>query len=63
MTIISTSISTIATGLGKFIYVVGTMRKFDFGAHVFEQTMKHAQSFVVKMPIAFPSLICGVILS
>jgi len=30
---------------------------------VFEQTMKHAQSFVVKMPIAFPSIIYGVILS
>jgi len=25
--------------------------------------MKHANSFPVKMPIAFPSLICGVILS
>lgn len=25
--------------------------------------MKHANSFVMKMPIAFPSLICGIILS
>jgi len=55
--------STITVGLGKFIYVIGTTTKFNFGSHVFEKTMKHAQSFIVKMPIAFPSIICGVILS
>ncbi|XP_050915932.1 uncharacterized protein LOC127131031 [Lathyrus oleraceus] len=54
--------STIATGLGKFIYIVRTKTKFDFGSYVFEQTMKHANLFSMKMPIAFPSLICGVIL-
>jgi len=55
--------STIATCLGKFIYIIGTKAKFDFGLYVFEKTMKHAQSFVVKIQIVFPSLICGVILS
>ncbi|XP_050916171.1 uncharacterized protein LOC127131285 [Lathyrus oleraceus] len=55
--------SNIATGLGKFIYIVGNKTEFDFGSYVFDQTMKHAVSFVVKMPIAFPTLICGVILS
>jgi hypothetical protein len=55
--------STIATCLGKFIYIVGTKTKYDFGSYVFEKTMKHAQSFVVKRPSTFPSLICGVILS
>jgi hypothetical protein len=45
--------STIATGLGKFIYFVGTKKKFYFGSFVFDQTMKHAQSFAVKLPIAF----------
>jgi hypothetical protein len=48
--------STIATSLGKFIYIVGTKRKFNFGAYVNEQTLKH-------VPIAFPSIICGVILN
>ena len=55
--------SNIPTCLGKFIYVVETKTNFDFGAYVFEQTMKHANSFAIKMSIAFPSLICGVILT
>lgn len=55
--------SNIAIGLGKFIYIVGTKTKFEFGSYVFDQTMKHDASFVVKIPIAFPLLICGVILS
>lgn len=54
--------STIAIGLGKFICIVGTKTKFDFGSYVFEQTLKHVSTFVVKMPIVFPSLICGIIL-
>ncbi|XP_050908037.1 uncharacterized protein LOC127121622 [Lathyrus oleraceus] len=55
--------SNITTGLSKFIYIVGTKTNFDFGSYFFEQTMKHVTSFVVKMPIAFPSLIYDVILS
>ncbi|XP_050890131.1 uncharacterized protein LOC127095494 [Lathyrus oleraceus] len=55
--------SIIAIGLGKFIYIVGTKTKFDFGSYVFEQTLKHTSTFTVKIPIAFPSLICGIILS
>jgi len=55
--------SIIANGLGKFIYVIDTNTKFDFGSYVFEQTMKHANTFAVKMLIAFPSLICGIILN
>ncbi|XP_050875223.1 uncharacterized protein LOC127078845 [Lathyrus oleraceus] len=55
--------SNIAIGLGKFIYIVGTKTNFDFESYVFEQTIKHTAFFVVKMPIAFPSLISGVILS
>lgn len=55
--------STIDTCLGKFIYIVGNKTKFYFGSYVFEQTMKHASTFAVKMPIVFPSLIYGTILS
>jgi hypothetical protein len=53
--------STFATGLGRFIYIVGTKTNFNFGSYVFEQTMKHAQTFAIKMLIAFPSLICAII--
>ncbi|XP_050891404.1 uncharacterized protein LOC127096911 [Lathyrus oleraceus] len=55
--------STVAVMLGKFIYVVGTKAKFDYGSYIFDQTLKHAGSFSVKGPIAFPSLICGIILN
>ncbi|XP_050875420.1 uncharacterized protein LOC127079051 [Lathyrus oleraceus] len=43
--------------------VIWTKSSFNFGSYVFDQTMKHVTSYDVKMPIAFPSLICGVILS
>ncbi|XP_050888509.1 uncharacterized protein LOC127093609 [Lathyrus oleraceus] len=55
--------STVAVMLGKFIYVVGTKAKFDYGTYIFYQTMKHAGSFSVKGPIDFPSLICGIVLN
>ncbi|XP_058765546.1 uncharacterized protein LOC131639047 [Vicia villosa] len=37
--------STVSTVLGRFIYVVGTKEKFDYGTYIFEQTMKHASSY------------------
>ncbi|XP_050914639.1 uncharacterized protein LOC127129517 [Lathyrus oleraceus] len=55
--------SNIAVGLGKFIYIAGTKSNFNFGAYLFDQTMKHDSSYTAKMPIAFTSLICGVIMS
>ncbi|XP_050876211.1 uncharacterized protein LOC127079900 [Lathyrus oleraceus] len=53
----------ISTGLGKFIYIIRNKTEFDMGSYVFDRTMKHVASFAVNMPIAFPSLIYGVILS
>ncbi|XP_050885988.1 uncharacterized protein LOC127091400 [Lathyrus oleraceus] len=55
--------STVAVMLGKFICVVGTKASFDYGSYIFDQTLKHAGSFSVKGPIAFPSLICGIVLN
>ncbi|XP_050876426.1 uncharacterized protein LOC127080137 [Lathyrus oleraceus] len=55
--------STVAVMLGKFIYFIGTKAKFDYGSYIFDQTLKHAGSFSVKGPIAFPSLICGIVLN
>ncbi|KAH1206111.1 hypothetical protein GmHk_16G046651 [Glycine max] len=55
--------STVATGLGKFLYAVGTKSKFNFGNYIFDQTVKHAESFAVKLPIAFPTVLCGIMLS
>ncbi|XP_058756587.1 uncharacterized protein LOC131629806 [Vicia villosa] len=35
--------------------IARTKAKFDYGTYIFDQTMKHAGSFNVKGPIAFPS--------
>ncbi|KAK2402299.1 hypothetical protein QL285_051833 [Trifolium repens] len=48
--------------LEKMIFLIGTKKKLNFGDHVFNQTMKHADTYAVKLPIAFPSLITGMIL-
>ncbi|XP_058741360.1 uncharacterized protein LOC131613731 [Vicia villosa] len=54
--------STITVGLGRFLYAVGTKTKFNYGTYVFDQTMRHVGTSATKLPIAFPSLICGIIL-
>src|SRR3954464_5774863 len=54
--------STIAVGLGRFIYDVGSKTKFDYGTYIFDQTMRHVGTSATKLPIAFPSLTCGIIL-
>ncbi|KAK2382907.1 hypothetical protein QL285_070418 [Trifolium repens] len=53
----------VATGLARFNYPVGNKINFDFGTYIFEQTVKHAKTLAVKLPIAFPSLLCGIIVS
>jgi len=56
-------ISTISIGLGRIIYAIGTRINFDFGRFMFNQIVRHASTNVVKLHIAFPSIICGIILS
>jgi hypothetical protein len=58
----TTHSSDIATSLAKFIYVVGTKTKLDFGRYIFDQTVKHAKTDVVRLPIAFPALMCSIML-
>ena len=54
--------SDIATGLGKFIYSVCTKTGMNVGNYVFKQTVKHAKTDVVKLPIASPTLLCNIML-
>ncbi|KAK2397201.1 hypothetical protein QL285_058803 [Trifolium repens] len=54
--------SGITLVLAKMIYLIGTKRKINFGEHIFYETMKHADTFATKLPIAFPCLITGMIL-
>ncbi|XP_057418557.1 uncharacterized protein LOC130712756 [Lotus japonicus] len=46
----------------KLIYKIGNMVPIDFGTFVFEHTLKHAETCVVKLPISFSSLITEIIL-
>ena len=55
--------SSVSTVLARLIFVVGTKAKMDFGAYIFEQTIKHATTYAVKLPIAFPCLLTEIILS
>ncbi|KAK2436234.1 hypothetical protein QL285_021237 [Trifolium repens] len=59
----TTHTSDIATRLARFVYSVGTGTVFNYGAHIFDETVQHAKSWAVRMPIAYPSLICGIILT
>lgn len=58
----TTHTSNIVTSLAILIYVVATRVKMDFGRYIFDQTMRHAKTDVVRLPIAFPSLLCSIIL-
>jgi hypothetical protein len=40
----TTHTSDIATGLARFIYSVGTGTVFNYGAHIFDETVQHAKS-------------------
>ncbi|XP_058726094.1 uncharacterized protein LOC131597410 [Vicia villosa] len=55
--------STVAVGLGKFLYNVGIKNSFDYGTYIIDQTVRHAATNATKLPISFPSLICGIILN
>jgi hypothetical protein len=59
----TTHSSHIATGLARLIYSVGTGTEADYGTYIFDQTMTHGKSWAVRLPIAFPTLICGIILT
>jgi hypothetical protein len=48
--------------MAKFIYCIGTKTKMNFGAYIFYQTVRHGKSEAVKLPIAFPTLLCSIIL-
>ncbi|CAJ2633262.1 unnamed protein product [Trifolium pratense] len=58
----TTHSSNVAKELGRFIYAVGTKARFDYGAYFFDATLEHAVSFALQLPIAFPTLLCGIIL-
>lgn len=46
---------------GRFLFHVGTGRKFNFGEFVFEKVVSLAESELIKAPIVYPILIYGII--
>ncbi|XP_057452816.1 uncharacterized protein LOC130744668 [Lotus japonicus] len=54
--------SGVSAMLTKLIYRIGTEIHFDFGSFVFTQTLKHAETCAVKLPVSFPSLLTAIIL-
>ncbi|XP_050889571.1 uncharacterized protein LOC127094841 [Lathyrus oleraceus] len=56
-------ISNISNTIGRFIFAVRTKVNFDYGRFMFEQIIKHATTNAIKLPIAFPSMIYGIILN
>lgn len=53
----------ITTSLSKLIYKIGTMAALHFGTYVFEQVLKQNESYAIKLPIGFPALIFGILIS
>lgn len=54
--------SRITLTLDKMIFQIRTKSKLNIGEYVFDQTVKHADSFTVKLPIIIPYLIIVIIL-
>ncbi|XP_057418575.1 uncharacterized protein LOC130712775 [Lotus japonicus] len=52
----------VSATLAKLIYRIGTSTDFDFGSFVFEQTLKHADTCAMKLPVSFPYLLTEIIL-
>jgi hypothetical protein len=48
--------------MAKLIYSIGTKTKMNIGAFIFELTLRHGRSEAVKLQIAFPTLLTGIIL-
>lgn len=53
---------SITPTLVSLFYQIGTRAVFDFGEYVSEQVLKQAKYFAIKLPIAFPSLISGILI-
>jgi hypothetical protein len=58
----TTHSSDVATNMAKLIYSIGTQTKINIGTFSFEQTLRHGRSEAIKLQIAFPTLLTGVIL-
>ncbi|XP_057418704.1 uncharacterized protein LOC130712904 [Lotus japonicus] len=54
-------LSGVTPPLARILYLIGIGGEFDFGKLVFDQTLKHAGSYAVRLPIIFPCLLSELI--
>src|ERR1044072_2484171 len=59
----SSHTSSVPLHMERMIYAIGTKSAMDFGNYVFDLTMKHGDTFAVKLPIPFPCLLTELILT
>ncbi|GAA0165458.1 hypothetical protein LIER_43716 [Lithospermum erythrorhizon] len=45
------------------LYHIGTKREFNIGRFTFDQVVKHLDSYAITLAIAYPMMICGVLLN
>ena len=55
--------SSVTPDMANLLFQIGTRSSIDFEEFVFEHLVRHAKSFTAKLPIGFPSLIIGILLS
>ena len=52
----------VSLALAQFLYMIGTGRSLDFGKFFYFQILKHAGSEAIKLLIAYPAMIRGILL-
>lgn len=55
--------SIVSPQLAHLLFQLGTEVYVDFGSFIYEQIMRHTDSFAIKLLISFLRLICGLLLS
>lgn len=59
----STYLATISTTLEKLVYQISTGHSMDVGKFIFQQILHHVNTYGINIPIFFPRLITGFLLS
>lgn len=55
--------SSITHSLSSLLYPIDTRESFDFCEYVFEQVVRHVESYVMKLSIGLPYLISGIFIN
>ena len=59
----STHLATISTALAQLVYQIDSSHVVDVGEFVFQQILRHVDTYGINIPICFPRLINDFLLS